>query len=100
MMRACTLDENNNFNIPLFDPVQSQRVQTLLNSVIKSRITKQKIRGGALIQVSDYGLTDQLSIVFKDKNGNPLNYELYKKKYPNATRESYEEFDQECPKGR
>jgi hypothetical protein len=92
MMRACTLDENNNFNIPLFDPVQSQRVQTLLNSVIKSRITKQKIRGGALIQVSDYGLTDQLSIVFKDKNGNPLNYELYKKKYPNATRESYEEF--------
>ena len=98
MMRACTLDENNNFNIPLFDPVQSQRVQTLLNSVIKSGtkkvsgITKQKIRGGALIQVSDYGLTDQLNIVFKDKNGNPLNYELYKKKYPNATRESYEEF--------
>lgn len=92
MMRACTLDENNNFNIPLFDPVQSQRVQTLLNSVIKSRITKQKIRGGALIQVSDYGLTDQLNIVFKDKNGNPLNYELYKKKHPNATRESYEEF--------
>ena len=92
MMRACTLDENNNFNIPLFDPVQSQRVQTLLNSVIKSRITKQKIRGGALIQVSDYGLTDQLNIVFKDKNGNPLNYELYKEKHPNATRESYEEF--------
>lgn len=92
MMRACTLDENNNFNIPLFDPVQSQRIQTLLNSVIKSRITKQKIRGGALIQVSDYGLTDQLNIVFKDKNGNPLNYELYKKEHSNATRESYEEF--------
>lgn len=92
MIRACTLDENNNFNIPLFDPVQSQKVQTLLNSIIKSRITKQKIRGGALIQVSDYGLTDQLNIVFKDKNGNPLNYELYKKKHPNATRESYEEF--------
>ena len=92
MMRACTLNENGQFNIPLFDPVQSQRVQTLLNSIIKSRITKQKIRGGALIQVSDYGLTDQLSIVFKDKNGNPLNYGLYKKKYPDATRESYEEF--------
>ena len=92
MMRACTLDENNNFNIPLFDPVQSQRVQTLLNSVIKSRITKQKIRGGALIQVSDYGLTDQLNIVFKDKNGNPLNYELYKKGHHSATREDYEEF--------
>lgn len=70
MMRACTLDENNNFNIPLFDPVQSQRVQTLLNSVIKSRITKQKIRGGALIQVSDYGLIDELHVVFEGEGAN------------------------------
>jgi hypothetical protein len=92
MMRACTLDENNNFNIPLFDPVQSQRVQTLLNSVIKSRITKQKIRGGALIQVSDYGLTDELHIVFKDKNGNLMSWEIYSKKNKNATRENYEEY--------
>lgn len=29
MVRACTLNENGQFNIPLFDPVQSQRVQTL-----------------------------------------------------------------------
>lgn len=92
MMRACTLDENNNFNIPLFDPVQSQRVQTLLNSVIKSRITKQKIRGGALIQVSDYGLTDELHVVFKDKNGNLMSWESYSKKNKNATRENYEEY--------
>lgn len=92
MMRACTLDENNNFNIPLFDPVQSQRVQTLLNSVIKSRITKQKIRGGALIQVSDYGLTDELHVVFKDKDGNLMSWESYSKKNKNATRENYEEY--------
>ncbi len=92
MMRACTLDENNNFNIPLFDPVQSQRVQTLLNSVIKSRITKQKIRGGALIQVSDYGLTNELHIVFKDKNGNLMSWESYSKENKNATRENYEEY--------
>lgn len=96
MMRACTLDENNNFNIPLFDPVQSQRVQTLLNSVIKNRITKQKIRGGALIQVSDYGLTDELNIVFKDKEGNLLTYEAYQKNHKNATREDYEKFVKEA----
>ena len=70
MMRACTLNENNQFNIPLFDPVQSQRVQTLLNSIIKSRITKQKIKGGALIQVSDYGLTDELHVVFEGEGEN------------------------------
>lgn len=89
MMRACTLDENNNFNIPLFDPVQSQRVQTLLNSVIKSRITKQKIRGGSLIQVSDYGLTDELHIVFEGKGANKrIKYlECY---MPAYSREFYE----------
>lgn len=65
MIRACTLDKNGNFTIPLFDPVQSQRVQTLLNSIIKSRITKQKIKGGALIQVSAYGLSDSLKIVWE-----------------------------------
>lgn len=89
MMRACTLDENNNFNIPLFDPVQSQRVQTLLNSVIKSRITKQKIRGGALIQVSDYGLADELHIVFEGEGANKrIKYlECY---MPAYSREFYE----------
>lgn len=65
MQRACTLNEKGEFNIPLFDPVQSIKVQNLLNSIIKSRITKQKIRGGALIQVSNYGLTDDLHIVFE-----------------------------------
>ncbi len=87
MMRACTLDENNNFNIPLFDPVQSQRVQTLLNSIIKSRITKQKIRGGALIQVSDYGLTDELHIVFEGANKKIKYLECY---MPAYSREFYE----------
>ncbi|MEE1476301.1 DUF7831 domain-containing protein [Fusobacterium sp.] len=89
MMRACTLDENNNFNIPLFDPVQSQRVQTLLNSVIKSRITKQKIRGGALIQVSGYGLTDELHVVFEGEGANKrIKYlECY---MPAYSREFYE----------
>lgn len=68
--RACTLDKDGNFNIPLFDPVQSQKIQTLLNSIIKSRITKQKIKGGALIQVSAYGLTDDLKIVFEGEGEN------------------------------
>lgn len=70
VVRACTLDENGQFSIPLFDPVQSQMIQTLLNSIIKSRITKQKIKGGALIQVSDYGLTDELHIVYEGEGEN------------------------------
>lgn len=89
MLRACTLNENGEFNIPLYDPVQSQRVQTLLNSIIKSRITKQKIRGGALIQVSAYGVTDQLKIVYEGKGDNKrIKYlECY---MPAYSREFYE----------
>lgn len=70
MMKAFTLDENGNFNIPLYDPAQSQMVQQLINSIIKDRITKQKIKGGALIQVSDYGLTDKLHIVYEGEGNN------------------------------
>ena len=104
MMRACTLDENNNFNIPLYDPVVSQMVQSLLNSIIKggyggeSGITKQKIRGGALIQVSDYGLTDDLNIVFKDKDGNELSKASYFKKHPKATMDDYTSFVEKAQK--
>lgn len=89
MVRACTLDENGNFNIPLFDPVQSNMVQQLLNSIIKSRITKQKIRGGALIQVSSYGVTDQLKIVYEGEGENKrIKYlECY---MPAYSREFYE----------
>lgn len=65
MIKACTLNEEGKFNIPLFDPIQSQRVQQLLNSIIKNRITKQKIKGGAAIQVTSYGLTNELNIVFE-----------------------------------
>lgn len=92
LIRACTLDENGHFNIPLFDPIQSQRIQTLLNSIIKSRVTKQKIRGGALIQVSDYGLTDELNIVFKNKQGELMTKKSYFENHPNASEEDYNKF--------
>lgn len=70
MQRACTLDKDGNFNIPLFDPVQSLKIQELLNSIIKNRVTKQKIRGGSLIQVTSYGLTEDLHIVFEGEGEN------------------------------
>lgn len=71
LIAACTLDKTTgNFNIPLYDPVQSQRVQQLLNSIIKSTITKQKIKGGALIQVSCYGLSEDLHIEFEGEGEN------------------------------
>lgn len=58
------------FNLPLYDPVQSDRVQHLLNSIIKKKVTKQTIKGGTGIQVSAYGLTDKLKIVWEGEGKN------------------------------
>lgn len=79
LRKACTLVEITNpltgekekvFNLPLYDFVQSDRIQHLLNSIIKKKITKQTIKGGTGIQVSAYGLTDQLEIKWEGEGKN------------------------------
>lgn len=72
LLQACSVDKNGQFRIPLGDPVQSKRVEQLINSVIKNRINKQKIAGGPVVQVSNFGTSKELNIRFKDKNGNLL----------------------------
>ena len=72
LIEAVTLDENGQFNIPIFDPLQSQKIQELLNSIVKSRIVKQKINGGSLIQATAWALNekDRPQIVWgTDKDG-------------------------------
>lgn len=68
LIEAVSLDKNGMFNIPIFDPAQSQKIQELLNSIIKSRIVKQKINGGSLIQATAWALNkeDRPKIVWKD----------------------------------
>lgn len=75
VVRACTLlhDEDGtpiDFQVPLFDPIQSTRIQQLLNSIVKKRINKQKVTGGSLVQASCY--SEDLHIVFKDRDGKIL----------------------------
>ena len=65
LIEAFTLDSNGNFNIPLSDPSQTIRIQNLLNSILKSRVTKQKIEGAALIQVSTFGLLEEPKMVYE-----------------------------------
>lgn len=73
MIDAITLNDKGNFRIPLSEPSQSQMLQTLLNSIIKNRITKQKTKGGTVVQVSNYGLTKDLNIVFSE-DGKSIKY--------------------------
>ena len=73
MYLACSLDPTTGeFRIPLGDPIQANRIEQLLNSIVKKRVNEQKIAGGPVVQVSNFGTSRRLNIRFKDKNGGLL----------------------------
>lgn len=76
LLRACSLDANGEFNIPPSDPIHSNRIQQLLNSIIKNRINKQKISGGPVVQASSFGLAEDLEIVYNE-NGTIKYFQCY-----------------------
>ena len=92
LMRACSLDKNGEFIVPPNDPIQSQRIQQLINSIIKSRINKQKVQGGPVVQASVFGISDDLHIVFNDKNGKPL---IPRSRKNNESNEEYQKYLQD-----
>lgn len=73
MYLACSLNPvTGEFRIPLGDPIQANRIEQLLNSIIKKRVNQQKIAGGPVVQVSNFGTSRRLNIRFKDRNGGLL----------------------------
>lgn len=77
--------ENDTFSIPLSDPVMTGGLHQVLSGIIRSHITKQKVKGGSVVQVSSYGLSDDLKIVF---DGDRIKYmECY---MPAYSRKFYE----------
>lgn len=73
LVPACTVNsETGEFNIPLGDPIQSKRIEQLINSVVKNRINKQEIAGGPVVQVTNFGTSRELNIRFNSKDGGLL----------------------------
>lgn len=72
LLRACTLNSDGEFMIPLSDPIQSKRIEQLLNSIIKNRVNKQEIAGGPVVQVSNFGTSQDLNIRYQAKSGGLL----------------------------
>ena len=90
---ACSVDKDGNFNIPLGDPIQSKRIEQLINSIIKNRVNKQKVAGGPVVQVTNYGTSTQLHIKFKDKQGNILpTLTEWLEKNPGKTAEDFKKY--------
>ncbi|MDR0912103.1 MAG: hypothetical protein LBM96_05835 [Methanobrevibacter sp.] len=75
LKKAIFINENGDFTLPLYDPTFGIRTQEIIASAIRNRVAKQKMLGGTLIQVSDYGLTEDLKIVYE--NGKVKYMEAY-----------------------
>ena len=92
LVQACSIDkETGEFRIPKGDPIQAKRIEQLINSVIKNRINKQKIAGGPIVQVSNFGTSKQLHIRFNDKQGNliPLEEEYVPSEHDDLSYKDY-----------
>ena len=59
------IDEKN-FRLPLYHPLHARRIESLLNSVFKNGVTKQKISGGAFVQLSSFGFSEKLNLKISD----------------------------------
>lgn len=57
------------FNLPLYHPSHAKRFEALLNSVVRNKVTKQKINGGSFVLMSNFGFTDKLKVVMKPEGG-------------------------------
>ena len=71
-----TGQEEETFNIPLNNPSTTEKLQQLILSAFKNGITKQYIRGGNAILVSDIGYTKELNVV-KKEDGTLVGVECY-----------------------
>lgn len=92
LLQACSIDKGTGeFRIPKGDPIQAKRIEQLINSIIKNRVNKQKIAGGPIVQVSNFGTSTQLHIRFNDKQGNlmPLEEEYDASEHDNLSYKEY-----------
>ena len=84
----CTLKDDGSldFNTPMYNPIQSGRIQSILLSILKKTILSQTVSGGDCIAVSAMGHLKELSLRFKDKNNKILKtYQEFKLEYPNLS---------------
>lgn len=76
------------FNIPLYSPNITNKLQELITSMFKNSITKQHIKGGACTLVSNFGYTDTLHILHNE-DGSIKGIECY---LPAYSKQFYKEF--------
>ena len=76
------------FNLPLNNPSTTAKLQEVISSMFKNQITKQHIKGGACILVSNFGFTNQLKLVY-NKEGDSTTGIKYAECYMPAWSKEY-----------
>lgn len=72
LLHALSLRHDGKFRLPPFDESQSVRIQQLMNSVWRSRTTRQKINGGKVVNLTSYGVSNDLQMKWeRDSQGRP-----------------------------
>lgn len=61
-------EDGATFKMPFNSPNLTNKIEDLLLSVFKNQIQRQKIKGGNVVLVSNFGLSDSLHVKFKDEN--------------------------------
>lgn len=88
--------ENQRFSSPFWDQSISNRVEELLNGLIRNRISKQKVRGGSAVQAAGIGMTKKLNVKYRRKTADGYEildtYEEWLEKNPQGTKDQYEEY--------
>lgn len=70
LLKSCFINsDTHTFYRPLGDPLQSARIEQLLNSIVRKEINKQYVSGGPLIQATSWGHNSNLHVRFKSENG-------------------------------
>ena len=68
MLYMVTLNEKTgDFPVSLEDSSIRTQVEQAINSIIKSRVNKLKMKGGPLVQMSNFGMSKELKIKFLDR---------------------------------
>lgn len=60
---------NTKSKLPLYHPKIAYQTQALVNSIIKNRVTKQKIKGGQLVNFTSYGVSEKLDMKIDKETG-------------------------------
>lgn len=96
LRRAFELDENDNFIIPLCDLSIINLSSEFLNSIMRKAITKVNIPGGQFVQMSAFGLSNNLKIEFNyDDKGEPTGPKAIQCYLPVYTRDIFLAFADE-----